>query len=103
MIDASLIYSLHCHAIIMFFKGKFFPDLFSACVLFLLDNNCNINVQNSSGATPLHYSVAEGHNDLTKRLLQRGAIVNSLVTTNEVSSTTWCFRKKVSIYYLKKP
>ena len=59
--------------------------IFTDAVRFLLENGCQPTVRNTTGATPLHYSVAEGYISITKILLDNGAFVNALVTTNEVS------------------
>ena len=51
---------------------------------FLLENGCQPSVKNATGATPLHYSVAEGFVDVTRCLLEMGADANALVIANEV-------------------
>ena len=57
---------------------------FVDCVNFLLQCGCPATVKNTNGATPLHYSVAEGCFRITKALLESSASPNALVTTNEV-------------------
>lgn len=68
--------------------------VFVDVVKFLIENGCHLTVRNLTGATPLHYSVAEGHMKISELLLQNGACSNALVTTNEVFHLT---------YYLSYP
>ena len=46
----------------------------------------NINEPAEGGATALHYAVSGGHEDCVRVLLQFGADINSITTTEEVSN-----------------
>jgi len=42
----------------------------------LIESGCNVNLQNSSGKTPLHLAIQNGHNHIVKVLLESNADVN---------------------------
>ena len=48
-----------------------------AIASYLLENNANTSVQDSSGATPLHEAVRYGNLDIAKMLLDAGANINA--------------------------
>ena len=43
------------------------------CVKFLLEKNCNVNVQDLSGKTPLHMAIKEDHVNCVPLLIEKGA------------------------------
>jgi hypothetical protein len=47
---------------------------------FLLENDANIDVQNSSGLTPLHIAIMKDFTDIAQNLISRGANLN--ITSN---------------------
>ena len=49
----------------------------NAIASYLLENNANTAVQDSSGATPLHEAIRYGHLDIAKMLLDAGANINA--------------------------
>ncbi len=52
-------------------------DLNRVLALLELDDSL-VNLRDESGAMPLHYATLEGHREIVRLLLQRGAEINSI-------------------------
>ena len=59
--------------------------MFSDVLEYLISCGCRVSeVAGSSGSTALHYSVSGGHEGCVRVLVQYGADVNPLMTSEEV-------------------
>jgi hypothetical protein len=62
--------------------------------------NINVNVKDARGATPLHYTAANGHVEIVRLLLQNGAEVNVRSITGETHLHYAAIRGQVDVLHL---
>lgn len=66
-------------------------------VRFILDTNDElVNQRDESGATPLHYATLNGHRQVVRLLLERGAEINSTDSQFDATPAGW------AIHYLRE-
>ena len=59
-------------------------------VISILDNNYNlVNQRDDSGATPLHYATVNGHQQIVRLLVERGAEINAPDSKFGATPTGW--------------
>ena len=76
---------MHIHDIVDLRKCKFaFADALEFIVTMVDGAEDSVNEPAEGGATALHYAVSGGHEECVRVLLQYGANVNSITTTEEV-------------------